>query len=134
MASAAFEERMKLELGTETVKKMGKSRTIGFLTEEEKMRVEKTNKEKEELSKLKQENFFGGREKQLLSPPASGERFKRRRRIQRQLQLQAKAVPSVHAQESLCSTTPVGDPHPQPVLPATPAGEVRPTVRWKKNK
>jgi hypothetical protein len=60
MASAAFEERMKLELGTETVKKMGKSETIGFLNEEEKMRLEKINKEKEELSKLKQENFFGG--------------------------------------------------------------------------
>jgi hypothetical protein len=58
MASAAFEERMKLELGTETVKKMGKSETIGFLTEEEKARVEKINKEKEELLKLKQENFF----------------------------------------------------------------------------
>jgi hypothetical protein len=60
MASAAFEERMKLELGPETVRKIGKSETIGFLTEEEKVRVEKINKEKEELSKLKQENFFGG--------------------------------------------------------------------------
>jgi hypothetical protein len=39
MVSAAFEERMKLELGTETVKKIGKSETIGFLTEEEKSRL-----------------------------------------------------------------------------------------------
>jgi hypothetical protein len=53
MASAAFKSRMKLELGTETVRKMEKTETVGFVTEEEKERVERINKDKEELAKLK---------------------------------------------------------------------------------
>jgi hypothetical protein len=72
MASAALEERMKLELGTETVKKMGKSETIDFLNEEEKSRVKKINKEKEELLKLKQENFFDEEEGAAPTPSRVG--------------------------------------------------------------
>jgi hypothetical protein len=34
MASAAFKNRMKLELGTETVRKMEKAETMSFVTEE----------------------------------------------------------------------------------------------------
>jgi hypothetical protein len=60
MTSAAFASRKKLELGSETVRRMEKTETIGFITEEEKERVERINKENEELAKLKQRNFFNG--------------------------------------------------------------------------
>jgi hypothetical protein len=60
MASAAFASRKKLELGSETVRKMERAETVGFVTEEERVRVEKINKENEELSKLKKRNFFNG--------------------------------------------------------------------------
>jgi hypothetical protein len=60
MASVAFENRMNLELGTETVRKMQKAETISFVIEEEKERVERINKDNEEMIKLKRENFFNG--------------------------------------------------------------------------
>jgi hypothetical protein len=88
MASAAFASRKKLELGSETVRKMEKTETVGFVAEEEKERVEKINKENEELAKLKQRNFFNGGEDQLQLPPATTERFQRKEIGQAQLQRQ----------------------------------------------
>jgi hypothetical protein len=131
MASAASEERMKLELGKETVKKMGKSETIGFLTEEEKLRVEKINKEKEELSKLKQENFFGGKGGAAPTPSRVGG-------VVQEGEAGTEAASATSDSSSVGTragnAASVGDPHPQPVPPSIPTGEVRPTVRWKKNK
>jgi hypothetical protein len=75
------------------------------VNEEEKERVEKINKDNEEIAKLKKGNFFNGGEDQLQLPPATMERVKRKEMGQAQLQQQTASahqhLPSQRLQQPL---------------------------------
>jgi hypothetical protein len=139
ITSAAFASRKKLELGSETVRKMEKTETVGFITEEEKERVEKINKEKEELTKLKRRDFFNGGRTSSSSLPrrwsgSSGKKLGKRsfssKQYQRYNTFRHNGYNNRFNRPS--PPLPMGDANTQPVLPTSTTGEVRQPGGWKK--